>query len=61
VYYTGELTVSPGTIDMCGVFVLPVERDYERIRAADIQSILEEVTLPESQFDELLRERGVAS
>src|SRR5688572_6832025 len=29
VYETKELTVSPATIDLCGVFVVPVPGDYE--------------------------------
>jgi hypothetical protein len=51
VYETGELTVSPGTIDLCGVFVLPVRGDYDRITSSDIASILDEVTLPKDAFD----------
>src|SRR5215471_7983468 len=27
VFYTGELTVSPATIDLCGIFVTPVQKD----------------------------------
>ncbi len=53
VFYTGEFTVSPAAIDLCGVFVVPVEKDFERISAANIRSILEQVTLPERQFDEV--------
>jgi hypothetical protein len=54
VFHSGELTVSPGTIDLCGVFVLPVKKDYDKIRSADIESILEEVTLPQDVFDAAL-------
>jgi len=50
VYETKELTVSPATIDLCGVFVVPVFRDYQKIRGLDIETILEEVTLPAEQF-----------
>jgi hypothetical protein len=57
VFYTGELTVSPATIDLCGVFVVPVEKDFERISAADVRSIFQEVTLPEDQFNEVLASR----
>jgi hypothetical protein len=54
VFHSGELTVSPGTIDLCGIFVLPFERDFQRISAEDIRAILEEVTLPETQFEDVL-------
>jgi hypothetical protein len=55
VYETGELTVSPATIDLCGIFVAPVLSDFERIRGVDIESIFEEVTLPEGPFEDALK------
>ena len=55
VYETKELTVSPATIDLCGVFVVPVASDYEKIRGTDIEKILEEVTLPAEQFEAVRR------
>ena len=54
VYETKELTVSPATIDLCGVFVVPVLRDYEKIRGRDIEGILQEVTLPADQFQSVM-------
>lgn len=58
VYETGELTVSPATIDLCGVFVVPVPADFDRIRAKDIESILMEVTLPLDLFNQTLDRVG---
>jgi ATP adenylyltransferase/5',5'''-P-1,P-4-tetraphosphate phosphorylase II len=55
VYETKELTVSPATIDLCGVFVVPVFDDYQKIRGTDIEKILEEVTMPATQFDSVLK------
>jgi hypothetical protein len=55
VYETGELTVSPGAIDLCGVFVVPLLSDFERIRGSDIERIFEEVTLPLEHFEDALR------
>jgi Domain of unknown function (DUF4922) len=52
-YYTGELTVSPGTIDLCGIFVAPFEKDFTRISGDDIAAIYREVTLPDAMFDEV--------
>jgi hypothetical protein len=47
VYETGELTVSPA-----------VPSDFGRMRAADIESILTEVTLPADQFKQTLARVG---
>jgi Domain of unknown function (DUF4922) len=55
VFYTGELTVSPASIDLCGVFVVPLARDFERITGDHISAILREVTLPDDQFREVAR------
>jgi Domain of unknown function (DUF4922) len=55
VYETKELTVSPATIDLCGVFVVPVPGDYEKIRGADIERIFEEVTLAAEPFQSVMK------
>jgi hypothetical protein len=52
VFYTGELTVSPASIDLCGIFVVPLAPDFEKITAGAIAAIFREVTLPEDQFHE---------
>jgi uncharacterized protein DUF4922 len=56
VYHTGELTVSPGTIDLCGIFVAPFEKDFTRITGDDIAAIYREVTLPDVMFKEVAQE-----
>jgi Domain of unknown function (DUF4922) len=53
VFHTGELTVSPASIDLCGIFVVPLARDFERITGAAIGAIFREVTLPDDQFREV--------
>ncbi len=50
VFHTGELTVSPASIDLCGIFVVPLARDFERIAGDAISAIFREVTLPDDQF-----------
>jgi hypothetical protein len=50
VFYTGELTVSPASIDLCGIFVVPIAADFEKVTADAIGAIFSEVTLPDSQF-----------
>jgi Domain of unknown function (DUF4922) len=54
VYHTGELTVSPASMDLCGIFVVPFERDFERITAADVASIFREVTLSDDLVQEVV-------
>jgi Domain of unknown function (DUF4922) len=54
VYHTGELRVSPGTIDLCGIFVAPFENDFTRISGDDVAAIYREVTLPDVMFDEVV-------
>jgi hypothetical protein len=53
VFHTGELTVSPASIDMCGIFVAPVEHDFEKITGDAIAAIFREVTLSDDQFREV--------
>jgi hypothetical protein len=58
VFETGELTVSPATIDLCGVFVVPKPDDFAIIRGSDIEKIFEEITLPADQFEAVLGRLG---
>jgi len=44
--YTAEgdqqLMVSPATVEMCGVFITPIEAHFERITKEDVESIFEQ-------------------
>jgi hypothetical protein len=51
-FHTGELIVSPASIDLCGIFVVPLAHDFEKITGETIAAILSEVTLPDDQFRE---------
>ena len=53
VFYTGELTVSPASIDLCGIFVVPLAHDFERITSDLIAAIFREITIPDNQFREV--------
>jgi hypothetical protein len=53
VFYTGELTVSPASIDLCGIFVVPIAHDFEKITGDVIAAIFREVTLPDDLFQEV--------
>jgi ATP adenylyltransferase/5',5'''-P-1,P-4-tetraphosphate phosphorylase II len=53
VFHSGELTVSPASIDLCGIFVVPFAEDFERITGEDVSEIFREITLPDSEFQEV--------
>jgi hypothetical protein len=57
-YERGErqILISPGAIDMAGVFVIPREEDYQRIDAELLRNVYEEVTLDEDRFSRLVEE-----
>jgi hypothetical protein len=54
VYYSGRLTVSPASIDLCGIFVVPLESDFGRISGEDIRGIFQEVTLQNGMLDKVI-------
>jgi ribosomal protein S18 acetylase RimI-like enzyme/diadenosine tetraphosphate (Ap4A) HIT family hydrolase len=41
----GRVVVSPGVIDMGGLLITPVEKDFDRLDAAAVESIYKEVSL----------------
>ena len=53
VFHTGELTVSPASIDLCGIFVVPLARDFEKITGDAIAAIFRELTLPDCLFQQV--------
>lgn len=59
-FHTGELTVSPAAVDLCGILVTPREQDFERLTGADVETVFREVTLPEAPFQEALARLGSA-
>ena len=44
-----HLTISPGAADVAGVFVTPVREDFEKVTAARLEEILDEVTVSEHE------------
>lgn len=57
--YTAEgearLLSSPASVDLGGVFITPLEHDFEKITAGDIRQILSEVCFSEEDFADLCR------
>ena len=50
-YAEGEanLLVSPATVEMSGLFVLPLEKDFKKVTLADLQTIWQEVSITEEE------------
>jgi hypothetical protein len=55
-YFSGQLTVSPATIDLCGVLVAPIEKDFLSIDGLQIERIFREVTLPDDAMVAALKQ-----
>jgi hypothetical protein len=49
-----RIVISPGVVEMGGVFVTPAERDFGRLDAAAVEGILREVCLDERIVDKVL-------
>ncbi len=46
VFHTGELTISPAAIDLCGIVAVPWQRISKKSPAEAVEAIFREVTLP---------------
>ena len=55
-----RVVVSPGVIDMAGILVTPVERDFERVDAAAVEGIYKEVSLEGEVVEKAIRPLGKA-
>ena len=53
-----RIVVSPGLIDMGGVLVTPVEKDFERLDAAAVEGIYGEVSLEAKILKEAIEGLG---
>lgn len=60
VYHSGELTWSPGALDMAGVIVLPVEGDLERVTPRQIEEGFREVCPEPMAVVSLARRLGLS-
>ena len=48
-----NLLISPAAVDLGGVFITPLEKDFDKITAADLHIILNEVCLSAEKFHNL--------
>ena len=49
-----QLLISPGALDMCGLFITPREQDFKALTAEKAQAILQEVTLCEEELKPII-------
>lgn len=49
-----HLTMSPGCADMAGVFIVPVESEFDKITPELLSEMLEEVSIPEKEEDQII-------
>ena len=49
-----NILISPASVDMGGVFITPLEKDFEKITSEDIQMILDEVCFSEEDAEKLI-------
>ena len=61
VFHTGELTISPAAIDLCGILAVPLAKDFEKITGDAIAAVFCEITLPQAQFSEVAEQLESAS
>lgn len=54
-YLEGEenILLSPASVDLGGVFVLPLEKDFEKVSSSDLENIIEEVCYNTNDMIEL--------
>ncbi len=57
-FHEGEarILISPAAVDMGGLVVTPVERDYERVDATMIENIYEEVSIDQDVLERIVSE-----
>ena len=49
-----HLTMSPGCADMAGVFIVPVEEEYEKITPELLGEMVQEVSVPKEEQDRII-------
>ena len=49
-----NILITPASVDMGGVFIAPLEKDFNKVTAADVKTILDEVCFTEAQAREVI-------
>lgn len=50
----GNILLSPASVDLSGVCVLPLEKDFEKINAEDINTVFQEICISDEKLKEIL-------
>lgn len=50
----GNILLSPASVEMAGVFAVPLEKDFDKITSNDIAEVLREVCFSEEDMDKLV-------
>lgn len=49
-----NILLSPASVDMGGVFITPLEKDFDKITSEDIRAILKEVCITDDKLEEIV-------
>ena len=49
-----NILISPASVDLGGVFITPLEKDFTKITAGDISSILSEILISNEEFEDTI-------
>lgn len=50
-----NILISPASVDMGGVFIIPLEKDFVKITAEDVKTIFDEVCMSDAEADAILK------
>lgn len=50
-----NILISPATVEMSGLFVVPLEKDFRKVTYADLEKVWQEVSLTEAEKNEIIR------
>lgn len=49
-----NISISPASVDLGGVFIVPLQKDFEKLTVKNIKNILNEVCLSENDFQQII-------
>ena len=50
-----NILISPATGEMAGLFITPLEKDFDKVTSEDLETILREVSISEEEKNEIVR------
>lgn len=56
-----KILISPATVEMAGIFIAPLEKDYLKVTVEDLQGILSEVCVSEEEMNGLIQKSKIYS